>query len=55
MNDYLAALAALEMTRSRPGSPHELTRRQPGRAARIAALVRAIAPRRIVVARPAAA
>jgi hypothetical protein len=55
MNDYLAALAAMEMTRSRPGSRRQPARRQPRRAARIAALVRAIAPRRIAVAGPAAA
>jgi len=55
MNDYLAALAAMEMTRSRPGSRRQPARRQPRRAARIAALVRALAPRRIAVAGPAAA
>jgi hypothetical protein len=55
MNDYLAALAAMEMTRNRPASRHQPARRQPRRTARIAALARAIAPRRIAVARPAAA
>jgi len=55
MNDYLSAVAAMEMTRSRTGSRHQPARRQPRRASRAAALVRAIAPRRIAVARPASA
>jgi hypothetical protein len=54
MNDYLAALAAMEMTRSRPGSRLQPARRQ-RRTARVAAVVRAIAPRRIAVAPAAAA
>jgi hypothetical protein len=54
MNDYLTALTAIELTRTRPSSRHQPARK-PRRAGRVAALARALTPRRIAVARPAAA